>query len=140
MNSIYIDDSIVLKSEISNISIIEKLIDNLSGVCQFSDEIYGKLLLAVVEAVNNAIIHGNNSDPEKNVNVHYIIDNKGITFDIKDDGLGFDYNIIPDPTDEANLEKLSGRGLYLMKHLSDEIEFKDNGSLVEMKFLFRDTI
>lgn len=136
MNSIYIDDSIVLKSEISNISIIEKLIDNLSGVCQFSDEIYGKLLLAVVEAVNNAIIHGNNSDPEKNVNVHYIIDNKGITFDIKDDGLGFDYNIIPDPTDEANLEKLSGRGLYLMKHLSDEIEFKDNGSLVEMKFLF----
>lgn len=136
MNSIYIDDSIVLKSEISNISIIEKLIDNLSGVCQFSDEIYGKLLLAVVEAVNNAIIHGNNSDPEKNVNVHYIIDNKGITFDIKDDGPGFDYNIIPDPTDEANLEKLSGRGLYLMKHLSDEIEFKDNGSLVEMKFLF----
>ena len=136
MNSIYIDDSIVLKSEISNISIIEKLIDNLSGVCQFSDEIYGKLLLAVVEAVNNAIVHGNNSDPEKNVNVHYIIDNKGITFDIKDDGLGFDYNIIPDPTDEANLEKLSGRGLYLMKHLSDEIEFKDNGSLVEMKFLF----
>ncbi len=136
MNSIYIDDSIVLKSEISNISIIEKLIDNLSGVCQFSDEIYGKLLLAVVEAVNNAIIHGNNSDPEKNVNVHYIIDNKGITFDIKDDGLGFDYNIIPDPTDEANLEKLSGRGLYLMKHLSDEIEFKDNGSLVEIKFLF----
>ena len=136
MNSIYIDDSIVLKSEISNISIIEKLIDNLSGVCQFSDEIYGKLLLAVVEAVNNAIIHGNNSDPEKNVNVHYIIDNKGITFDIKDDGRGFDYNIIPDPTDEANLEKLSGRGLYLMKHLSDEIEFKDNGSLVEMKFLF----
>lgn len=136
MNSIYIDDSIVLKSEISNISIIEKLIDNLSGVCQFSDEIYGKLLLAVVEAVNNAIIHGNNSDPEKNVNVHYIIDNKGITFDIKDEGPGFDYNIIPDPTDEANLEKLSGRGLYLMKHLSDKIEFKDNGSLVEMKFLF----
>lgn len=134
MNSIYIDDSIILKSDVSNISVVEKLIDNLSGVCQFSDEIYGKLLLAVVEGVNNAMLHGNKLDPQKDVIVNYIIDNKEITFSIKDSGNGFDYKLIPDPTDAANLEKISGRGIYLMNHLSDNIEFSDGGSLVTMKF------
>ena len=60
--------------------------------------------------------------------------NEKLTFLIKDEGLGFDYENLPDPTDPKNIEKPDGRGIYLMKHLSDSISFEDNGSSIELSF------
>jgi serine/threonine-protein kinase RsbW len=57
-----------------------------------------------------------------------------IKFVIKDEGPGFNYSTLPDPTSPENLEKPGGRGIFLMKHLSDEVEFKDNGRIVELSF------
>lgn len=121
-------------SETKNINIVEKLIDDLSAQYGLHNDIYGKLLLAVVEGVNNAIVHGNKLAKDKLVTVEYLIDNDKVEFVIKDEGAGFDYTQIPDPTKPENLEKTHGRGVFLMHHLADEIEFEEEGSVVKMIF------
>ncbi|MBS2212525.1 ATP-binding protein [Carboxylicivirga mesophila] len=121
-------------SETKNINIVEKLIDDLSAQYSLHNDIYGKLLLAVVEGVNNAIVHGNKLDKEKLVVVEYLLDDTRVEFTIKDEGTGFDYTEVPDPTKPENLEKTHGRGIFLMHHLADEIEFENDGSIVKMTF------
>ncbi len=128
------EDSLVINSDQQNIAKVERLIDVLSKEFKLDDEIYGKLLLTVVEGANNAIVHGNKCDVSKQVTLHYVVDNESIMFEISDMGDGFDPASIPDPTAPENIERDCGRGLYLMKHLSDEITFDDNGRRVIIKF------
>ena len=121
-------------SKIENLVIIEKLIDDLSERYHFSPEVYGNILVAMVEAVNNAILHGNKSNANKNVKVKYEIKDHYITFVVKDEGPGFNIEEVPDPTLSENIEKPNGRGLFLMKNLVDSINFFCNGAEVELKF------
>lgn len=127
-------EKLIFKSDIKNINLVERLIDDLSDQYNLQDDIYGKLLLSVVEAVNNAIVHGNKMDFEKDVVLEYSIDEAKIDFIITDKGEGFDYNNIPDPTKPENVEKTHGRGIFLMNHLADEIEFTKNGSIVKLSY------
>lgn len=117
-----------------NLIIVEKLIDDVCAKYQVNEDYYGNILIAVTEAVNNAINHGNKQDPDKEVNVDFSIDNGSLSFKVKDEGEGFDYDHLPDPTDPENLEKISGRGVFLMKNLADEVSFEDDGRIVELKF------
>lgn len=134
MDKLLSKDTLNIGSNIQNISEIETLIDSLCSYYKLSDDVYGKLLLSIVEAVNNAIIHGNKSDMTKNVGISYEIDTDGISFTVSDEGDGFNPAIVPDPTAPENLEKPCGRGIYLMRHLSDDICFSDNGRCVTLKF------
>ncbi len=127
-------NKIEFSSVTKNINIIEKLIDDLSAEYGLHSDIYGKLLLAVVEGVNNAIVHGNKLDKNKIVSVEYSICEDKVEFTIMDEGLGFDYTNIPDPTKPENLEKTHGRGIFLMHHLADRIEFENDGCIVKMTF------
>ena len=127
-------ERIVFKSDIKNINLVERLIDDLSDEFNLQDDIYGKLLLSVVEAVNNAIVHGNKMDFEKEVMLEYSIEETKIDFIITDKGDGFDFNNVPDPTKPENIEKTHGRGIFLMNHLADEIEFTKNGSVVKLSY------
>ena len=124
----------IFKSEIQNINLIERLIDDISTEHQIHSDVYGKLLLAVVEGVNNAIVHGNKLESEKDVTVEYEVGDTAIEFLITDSGPGFDYKNLPDPTQPENLEKTHGRGIFLMNHLADEIEFTEPGNKVKMVF------
>lgn len=121
-------------AKIENISIAENLIDEISSELNLSAEIYGNVLVAIIEAVNNAILHGNKLDPAKKVHLSYRVENKVLSFTIRDEGGGFDYGKVPDPTLTENLEKPHGRGIFLMRHLADEINFNENGSSIELKF------
>ncbi|MFH2094780.1 MAG: ATP-binding protein [Bacteroidota bacterium] len=121
-------------SKIENLSIVEKLIDDLAADYKFSSEVYGNILVATVEAVNNAILHGNKLDESKNVSVSCEIEDTFLSISIKDEGPGFDYQNIPDPTAPENIEKPHGRGIFLMKHLVDSLDFRLNGAEVELKF------
>ncbi len=121
-------------SKIENLSYVEKMIDDVASEYKLSSEVYGNILVATVEAVNNAILHGNKLDESKTVNVNFKIENSSLQIIIKDEGPGFDYDNIPDPTALENIEKPHGRGIFLMKHLVDELEFRNNGSEVEFKF------
>ena len=117
-----------------NIRIIESFIDNAKERFNLDDDIYGNIMIAVTESVNNAIMHGNKNDRTKNVTLVLSLNNNIINFKIKDEGIGFDFQNLPDPTSPENLDKPSGRGIFLMKHLSDEVNFSNNGSLVELSF------
>jgi len=117
-----------------NIRMIESFIDNAKEKFHLDDDMYGNIMIAVTEAVNNAIKHGNANDKSKNVFLSLFLDDSMLRFVIKDEGTGFDYANLPDPTAPENLEKLGGRGIFLMKHLSDEVQFKDGGRVVELSF------
>ena len=125
---------IKIASKIENISKIEGLIDELSNIHKIGNEIYGNILIAVVEAVTNCIIHGNKLDEKKSVYIKQKIEDGKIEFSIRDEGNGFDYRNVPDPTKPVNVEKPHGRGVFLMVHLSDELEFKNDGIEVIMRF------
>ena len=117
-----------------NIRIVEGFIDNTKEKFNLTDDIYGNIMIAVTESVNNAIRHGNRHDKKKNVYLSLSLNDSLIKFEIRDEGSGFDYHNLPDPTSPENIDKPSGRGIFLMKHLSDEVNFRENGSVVELCF------
>jgi serine/threonine-protein kinase RsbW len=117
-----------------NIRIVESFIDNAKEKFKLDDDIYGNIMVAVTESVNNAIRHGNKNDKKKNVHLSLSLNDNLILFIIKDEGIGFDFHNLPDPTAPENIDKPSGRGIFLMKHLSDEVTFKNEGSEVELCF------
>jgi serine/threonine-protein kinase RsbW len=123
-----------IPSDLGNLRLVEKAIDELSLELDLSDEIYGNVLVATMEATNNAIIHGNNSDPDKIVKIEMMLDKKELSVHIEDQGQGFDYATVPDPTAPENLEKINGRGIFLMERLSDEILYLEDGRIVILKF------
>src|SRR5690606_22304170 len=126
--------SIQVPSIIENIRMIESFIDNAKDKFHLNDDMYGNIMIAVTEAVNNAIKHGNANDRTKNVFLSLSLNESLIKFVVKDEGGGFNYQNLPDPTEPENLEKVGGRGIFLMKHLSDQVEFKEEGRVVELSF------
>lgn len=126
--------SIEIPSLSENIRIIESFIDNAKEKYHLDDDIYGNIMIAVTEAVNNAIKHGNNNNSSKNVSLSLSLAEGLIKFRIEDEGSGFEYENLPDPTSPENLEKPGGRGIFLMKHLADEVSFAERGKVVELSF------
>lgn len=117
-----------------NIRIIESFIDNAKEKYSLNDDIYGNIMIAVTESVNNAILHGNQGDKSKSVNLHLSLEESTIRFTVEDEGNGFQYEELPDPTSPENIGKPGGRGIFLMKHLCDEVAFKNDGRTVELTF------
>lgn len=128
------EKEISIQSKLDNICHIEKLVDEISDQCKLSSDVYGKILIATIEAVNNSIVHGNKLDVNKTVDVGFQISNTSIHIYVKDQGPGFNFNEVPDPTKPENIENVSGRGVFLMKNLADNIFFNDNGSQIELVF------
>lgn len=118
-----------------NIRIVESFIDNANALFSFNEDLYGNIMVSVTEAVNNAILHGNGSDNKKDVTLSLLLEeDKSLKFIIEDEGNGFDHNNLPDPTSPENLEKDGGRGIFLMTALCDEVNFEENGKIVELTF------
>ena len=126
--------SVIVDSKIENINLIEKLVDEVSEEAKINSEIYGKMLIAAVEAVNNAIVHGNKEKKKKKVKVDFVIEENVIRIFVEDQGKGFGFNNVPDPTIPENIENIHGRGVYLMKHLADDVVFHGIGNKVELIF------
>jgi serine/threonine-protein kinase RsbW len=123
-----------IKSKISNLSLVENAVDDITREAGINKENYGKILVSVMEAVNNAIIHGNKSDETKFVEIKLLLENNSLNVTVEDQGKGFIPDDIPDPTKPDNIELMNGRGVFLMKMLADEIEFNKKGNCVKMKF------
>ncbi|MEI8136463.1 MAG: ATP-binding protein [Bacteroidota bacterium] len=123
-----------INSKPDNIRLVERLIDDVCQIFNVHEDSYGNILIAVTEAVNNAICHGNQNNPDKFVNIGFQNSEKQLIFYVTDEGNGFDYLGLPDPTDPANIEKIGGRGVFLMKNLADSIEFEQNGQTVKLAF------
>lgn len=129
-------ESITINSDIEKLKVVETLVDTLSKKLGVSDEVYGKILISTVEAVNNAILHGNKGDRNKKVTVLMSADGNVLDITVTDEGEGFEYGNLPDPTDPKNIENLHGRGVFLMRRLADAIEYNSSGNEVKMRFKY----
>src|SRR5260370_34992681 len=90
--------------------------------------------IALREALENAVIHGNHEDPGKHVYVSCRCEaEEEVSITVTDQGHGFDSNALPDPTAPGAIESSHGRGIYLMKALMDEVHFEDGGAIVHMR-------
>ena len=123
-----------LSSQPESLTAIERMIDDVRTKYHVSEDVFGNMLVAITEAVTNAIYHGNKADPKKKIKVTYLLNDHQLSFTIADEGPGFDYYNLPDPTSPENLEKECGRGIFLMKHLTDQLIFSENGRVVELNF------
>jgi serine/threonine-protein kinase RsbW len=125
---------LIISSKIENISLIENLIDETSVELSLVADLYGNLLIATIEGVTNAIVHGNKLDEFKKVSVIISLTGNKLCVQICDEGKGFSFDNIPDPTKPDNVEKPDGRGIFLMRNLADNIEFENNGAIVKLFF------
>ncbi len=123
-----------IPSRIENLRKVEKIIDEISGEFHIGEDLYGNILIAALEATNNAIMHGNKLDESKDVTIAFDLIGDKLSVKVDDEGNGFDYNNIPDPTAPENIENVNGRGIFLMEKLSDKISFSRNGATVELEF------
>ncbi|HBE42879.1 MAG TPA: ATP-binding protein [Bacteroidales bacterium] len=126
--------TIRIESAIENLRVVENAIDTLTNDAGISQDCYGKILIGTLEAVNNAIVHGNKSDVKKVVQVEFNLVSQNLMITVTDEGSGFKPEEIPDPTLPENIEALAGRGVFLMSKLADDIKFNNTGNSVTMIF------
>ena len=123
-----------LQSVPESITILENLIEEIADKHKVSDDVFANMMTCLNEALNNAMIHGNKQDPAKKVIVNAEVDGRRINWTITDEGAGFDYAHLADPTAPENLEALTGRGVFIIKHLADQCVFNAKGNEVELLF------
>lgn len=115
---------LVFQSDPKNIHLVEDYIINLGESNNFSDDAVNSLMIAITEAANNAILHGNESNPAKKVKLFSSFENNHLVVAVTDEGKGFDPSKVPDPLAPENLLKTSGRGVFLMKEIMKSVEYK----------------
>lgn len=132
--SITVIEKLSVPSELSSVSIVESLIDRVCGSLGVHEDAYGNILIAVTEAVNNAVIHGNCFKSDLDIDVEVLNIDDRLCFSVKDKGNGFDFTNLPDPTAPENIEKENGRGIFLIRNLADDLIFDDGGRVVNIYF------
>lgn len=128
------NQKLLIPSKSENIVLVEKLVDDVCDLFDIKEDIYGHILVALTEAVNNGLQHGNKANPDTHIEVRFQVKDDTLFFTVKDQGPGFDHTTLPDPTDPKNIEKPTGRGIFLMKHLCDNVTFEEKGTKVIMEF------
>lgn len=127
-------DKLILQSSFDEIDRLQSYLENLQDSAGFSEEQFAKIQLALNEAVTNAIVHGNKEDDSKQVRINARLENDELYISVKDEGPGFDPDSLPDPLDEENLLKESGRGVFLIKQYADRVNFTEEGTKLTMMF------
>ena len=123
-----------LPSKRESITLLENLIEEISDKHNVTEDTFANMMTCLSEAVINAIVHGNKLDADKKVIVNADVEGKRIIWTVTDEGEGFDYNNLADPTAPENLENLTGRGVFIIKHLADQCIFNSKGNEVELHF------
>ena len=112
-----------LPSTLESITLLENLVEEIADRYQVSEDTFANMMTCLNEVATNAIVHGNKLDPEKKVIINAEVDGKRAVWTITDEGDGFDYNNLADPTSPDNLENLAGPGVFIIKHLADQCVF-----------------
>jgi serine/threonine-protein kinase RsbW len=124
-----------LPSALESLGKVENFVDEICEAYYITNSYYGNILVAVTEAVTNAILHGNKKNPEKQVRISFKGVPNGLCFTIRDQGNGFDYRNIPNPMDALEgQEENFGNGIFLIRSLSDQVSFNAKGNSIEIIF------
>ena len=115
---------LTLRSNHKQIRRVEGLLTKVNAYARLNEIQMHKLMVAVTEAANNAIIHGNKLNPEKRARITCEVNPPWIIFIITDQGRGFNPDRVVSPLEEENLLKTSGRGIFLMKTLMDKVVYE----------------
>jgi serine/threonine-protein kinase RsbW len=126
--------NLTLASDPQQVAKVEPFVHDVATRYNVSPDIQGDILISLTEAVTNAILHGNRGDQRKHVSISFQRGLDSLSVSVSDEGPGFDPGQVPDPTCPDLLECCGGRGLLLMRNLSDECCFSRGGSTVEMRF------
>lgn len=124
-----------VSSALESVEELERLLADCADKFSISEELQFKIQVALIEAVNNAIIHGNKEGKTKSVIITFVHFEDFFRICIKDEGNGFDLNSQPDPVCSEKIAQPNGRGLYLIKKLSDNVKFLDRGRVIQIDFL-----
>jgi len=114
---------ITMTSRVEYVNLVHAATEEVCRILSLDEDTTMNLGLALHEATVNAIKHGNHFDATKTVSVLFEIRPGELVVRIRDQGGGFDTSRPEDPRDTKNLEKTSGRGLFLMRHFVDSVEF-----------------
>jgi len=123
-----------LRSHPTSIAKVEPFVQKIALRYSISQDKYPNILISLTEAVNNAINHGNKNDQNKFVNIGLTEMSSKLCIKVEDEGCGFDPAEVPDPTAPENIGCCGGRGVFLIKELSDDVRYVRNGCVVEMFF------
>jgi serine/threonine-protein kinase RsbW len=125
-----------LLSHVDELMRLDSLLTELFQAWEVPEELQGGILVAITEAVSNAILHGNKQDPSKKVRllIERTAELPQLRVVVEDEGEGFDPASIPDPTTAERLLSESGRGIFLMRAFADEVTYQKGGRCVELKF------
>ena len=122
-----------IKSDVAELKRVEYFLKDILIEYNFDQKYFNKIYLCISEAVVNSIKHGNKDDQDKTVLIVVECDDNEINIQIEDEGDGFDLNKVTDPTCESNLKNESGRGIFIIKKLSENIEYNEKGNRVQFK-------
>jgi serine/threonine-protein kinase RsbW len=124
-----------LASSLESLNQLESFIEDIRIKYSLQEEVYANVLICLNEACINAIVHGNRLSPTLKVYINLEVwDKKRLVFSISDEGNGFDYQTLEDPTLVENREKEVGRGVYIIRKLADQCIFNDLGNQLELHF------
>jgi serine/threonine-protein kinase RsbW len=114
---------------------VENFVDEICEAYYITNSYYGNILMAILEAVKNAILHGNKSNPEKLVKINFRSIPNGLCFTIKDQGEGFNFRNIPNPIEVTDEQAENvGKGIFLIRSLADQVSYNSKGNVIEIVF------
>ncbi|MFA4936731.1 MAG: ATP-binding protein [Patescibacteria group bacterium] len=129
---VFTGDEFILPSDTRILEPVRNELERRLLAAGWVEEKIEKVLVAVDEAITNAVKHGNKNKPEAKVYIRLTLDNLDFKVVIRDEGSGIPDDQVPDPRQQENITKADGRGIFLMKQLSDKTEF--NGPEVILYF------
>ncbi|MGE5401068.1 MAG: ATP-binding protein [Ignavibacteriales bacterium] len=129
--------SLEIPSDPNKLPLVEEFLEDITAGITIQKNKLNNLLLAVNEAISNAMLHGNNYDISKKVRISVLINDDFLRVYIKDEGRGFNPNSVPDPTSPENIFRDSGRGLYIMKSCMDEVNYSFQSDGTELMLAMR---
>jgi len=127
------DHQLVIPSLLEKLTEVEEVTEKVTLQHDIPEDDRDNLAIAITELTNNAIMHGNKFDFEKKVTISFYFDNNEVCVYIMDQGTGFDPTTIGNPLDPENLLKESGRGIFILKSIMDDVQFQVGDQGTEVK-------
>lgn len=124
---------LVINSNQSELKRVEAFLKDIFVEYKLPEKNFNKVLLCVSEAIINSIVHGHKQKEEKKILIQVISEETDVKITITDEGEGFDITSIADPTTKSNLKKESGRGIHIIKSISDKLDFNEKGNSLQFQ-------
>jgi len=124
---------LAIKSDKKELEKVEKFLQEIFEKENLPNQCFNKVYLCISEAVINSIEHGNKNDRTKEVDIQINCSRGNLCIEVHDQGDGFDYELVEDPTTKENIKRETGRGIHIMKSLCSQVEFKNRGKSVSIQ-------